>query len=200
MGYLLTAKDSSPVGTKQAQERHESRSVHFSDLALSLVTCANDGVVIFETASKEGAGLSIVYVNQAFSHDTGYRLDELIGKSMQLLEGPKTNLETLARIRAALEAWQPVHEEVLNYKKNGEEIWFAIDLFLISNKDGWFTHWVAMQRNITARKKFEANLGVADRSVRCELYGHYYPVRKQPLYSRYLAALSADELSSLTRW
>lgn len=199
MGYIFSAKGVSPDKSKQTEGRRAYPALHFSDLALSLMTCANDGVVIFETTPSAGADLSIVYVNQAFSNDTGYRLDELVGKSIRLLEGPKTNQETLARIRTALETWQPIHEEVLNYKKNGEEIWFTIDLFLISDEEGEFTHWVAMQRNITARKNLQANLMVIDHSVRCELFGHYYPARKQPLYSRYLAALSARELATLPK-
>ena len=197
MGYLFSAKAARPVKLTTVQDRAERATFHFSDLAQSLMTCANDGVVIFETAPFEQDGLSIVYVNQAFTNDTGYRLGELVGKSMRFLEGPKTNLETLARIRSALENWQPIREEVLNYKKNGEEIWFAIDLFLISNQEGYFTHWVALQRNITARKKLDLNLMATDQSYRCDLVGHYYSARQRPLYSEYLAALNASEAKSL---
>jgi PAS domain S-box-containing protein len=192
MGYFFSTKGISPVNIESTPGRLECSAFHLSDLAQSLMTCANDGVVIFEAATIEEGGLSIVYVNQAFTNDTGYRLSELVGKSMRVFEGPKTNLETLARIRTAIETWQPIREDVLNYKKNGEEIWFATELFLISNQEGYFTHWVALQRNITARKKLDLNLLTTDKSYRCDLFGHYYSARQRPLYSEYLAALNTS--------
>jgi PAS domain S-box-containing protein len=199
MGNFFSAKNAKSVLINQTHDRYESKAVHFSDLAQSLMTCANDGVVIFETTPLDGVDSSIVYVNQAFTNDTGYRTADLIGKSMKILEGPKTNLEALARIRAALRTWQPIREEILSYKKDGQEIWFAIELFLISNQEGLFTHWVSMQRNITARKKLESNLIVTDQSLRCDLFGHYYSARQRPLYLEYLTALGLSEAAHLAK-
>jgi diguanylate cyclase (GGDEF)-like protein/PAS domain S-box-containing protein len=115
---------------------------------------ANDIVVITDV-NYESAGPHIVYVNDAFVKETGYSLQEVIGKNLTILHGPKTDLSTSGRIRAALKKWQPILIDVLNYKKNGKEFWQELNIFPVSNADGLYTHWVAIQRNITERKLSE---------------------------------------------
>jgi hypothetical protein len=38
----------------------------------------------------------------------------------------------------------------LNYKKNGEEFWVNLDSR--SWRKGWYTHWIAVERDITEQK------------------------------------------------
>jgi diguanylate cyclase (GGDEF)-like protein/PAS domain S-box-containing protein len=131
---------------------------HYSDLASRILTCSDDGIVICDAEPAAGLGMRIVYVNEAFSKDSGYAFDEIVGKSPKLLQGPKTDLATLIRIRKSLKAWQPIREEVLNYKKNGEEFWQSLNIFPVANRQGWFTHWVAIQHNVTRRRLAEAQV------------------------------------------
>jgi diguanylate cyclase (GGDEF)-like protein/PAS domain S-box-containing protein len=130
----------------------------YSDLASRILTCSDDGIVICDAELAAGSGMRVVYVNEAFSRDSGYTLDEIVGKSPKILQGPKTDLATLARIRKSLKAWQPIREEVLNYKKNGEEFWQSLNIFPVADSQGWFTHWVSIQHNVTPRKLAEAQV------------------------------------------
>ena len=59
----------------------------------------------------------------------------------------------LDRIRAHLERWEPVREEVLNYTKHGDEIWLELDIVPITDAEGRYTHWISIERNITERKR-----------------------------------------------
>jgi diguanylate cyclase (GGDEF)-like protein/PAS domain S-box-containing protein len=133
-------------------------SEHYSDLASRILTCSDDGIVICDAEPAAGSGVRVVYVNEAFSRDSGYTFDEIVGKSPKILQGPKTDLATLARIRKSLKAWQPIREEVLNYKKNGEEFWQSLNIFPVADSQGWFTHWVAIQHNVTRRRLAEAQV------------------------------------------
>jgi diguanylate cyclase (GGDEF)-like protein/PAS domain S-box-containing protein len=130
-------------------------------LALQVINSSSDIIVISEASLIDKPGPRIVYVNEAFVRETGYSVEEVIGKTPRILQGPKTDQATSRRIRAALEKWQPIREEVLNYKKNGETFWQSLNIFPVADDGGHFTHWVAIQHNITERKLAElANLNL----------------------------------------
>ena len=82
----------------------------------------------------------------------------MIGLTPRLLQGPKTQHEELYRIRQALEKWQPVRSELINYTKSGEEFWLELDIVPMADETGWFTHWIAVERDITARKQADLAL------------------------------------------
>jgi PAS domain S-box-containing protein len=123
---------------------------------LLLQTCMermNDIVVVTEATPIVGDGPKVLYVNPAFEQSTGYKPHEIIGNTPRLLQGPGTRRDVLDRIRASLERWEPVREEVLNYKKNGEELWLELDIVPITNAAGLNTHWISIERDITERKR-----------------------------------------------
>jgi PAS domain S-box-containing protein len=51
-----------------------------------------------------------------------------------------------------------VRAELINYTKGGEEFWLDLDIVPIADAKGWFTHWVAVERDITQRKRAEQAL------------------------------------------
>ena len=63
----------------------------------------------------------IRWVNEDFTHITGYTLPEVIGKKPSLLQGPETEKNTVRRMRRSLEAQVPFKDSVTNYRKNGEK-------------------------------------------------------------------------------
>lgn len=118
----------------------------------------NDIVLITEAEPIDEPGPRIVFVNDAFVRHTGFSREEVIGKSPRLLQGPKTQRAELDRIRQALAAWQPVRAELINYTRDGGEFWVELEIVPIADARGWFTHWVAVQRDVTARKLAEKAL------------------------------------------
>lgn len=153
----------------------EGLAVYFRDITTSrareeqlrlleaAVSRQNDILLITEAEPIEGPdGPRIVYVNDAFVRRTGYSREEVIGRSPRILQGPKTQRHELYRIRKALEAWQPVRAELINYTKSGDEFWLELDIVPIANENGWFTHWVAVERDITERKHAEEDLRIRD--------------------------------------
>ncbi|URD49787.1 PAS domain S-box protein [Chroococcidiopsis sp. CCNUC1] len=121
----------------------------------SVVVNANDAVIITAIAPLEEPGPRIVYVNQAFTDLTGYTCEEVVGRSPRFLQGAKTDKAALKRIRDALQAKKPVQEELINYCKDGSEFWVEISITPIADAAGQYTHFVAIQRNISDRKQAE---------------------------------------------
>jgi PAS domain S-box-containing protein len=124
----------------------------------SSISRLNDMVLITEAEPIGEPGPRIVFVNQAFERRTGYRREDVIGKSPRFLQGPKTQRAELDRIATALRTWQPVQAELINYTSGGEEYWIEMDIVPLMDNKGWFTHWVAVERDITLRKLSEQAL------------------------------------------
>jgi len=102
-----------------------------------------------------GADQRIVYVNDAFSRVTGYASDEAVGRNPSFLQGQDTNQTTREDLRQAIEAGQRVSAEILNYRKSGDPYWVDISIVPVRNRTGAVAHWIAIERDITARKAQE---------------------------------------------
>ncbi|WP_448604143.1 PAS domain S-box protein [Thermoleptolyngbya sp.] len=122
----------------------------------SVVVNTNDAVMIMEVGDP--ANLKIVYVNEAFAHMTGYAPEEVIGKNPAMFQGPGTDREEVARVRADLAQWKSAQLELINYRKDGSEFWVEIEMVPIANQQGDYTHWISVQRDISDRKAAEAAL------------------------------------------
>lgn len=126
----------------------------------SVVVNATDSVVITKAEPRGHPGPRIQYVNPAFTRTTGYTLEDVIGKSPRLLQGPLSGREGPNRIKVALEAWEPVEVELLNYRKDGTTFWVELSISPVCDETGWYTHWVSVQRDVTERKAHEENIAL----------------------------------------
>ncbi|MBN9497301.1 MAG: PAS domain S-box protein [Alphaproteobacteria bacterium] len=118
-----------------------------------------DILMITEAEPIDGpSGPKIIYVNDAFERRTGYAREEVLGRTPRILQGPNTQRSELDRIRRSLERWEPVRGELINYTKSGEEFWLELDIVPVADPTGWFTHWVAVERDVTERRRAEKAL------------------------------------------
>lgn len=147
------------LNLKSNHDDENHHKIHESlKLAFSIINSATDVIIICEAEPIDEPGPRIVYVNDVFEKNTGYSAEEVLGKTPRILQGPKTSRATLRRILDAMEKWQPICEDILNHKKNGEEFWINLSIFPIADKNGKFTHWVSIQRNIKDSKQHETTL------------------------------------------
>ncbi|WP_018145509.1 PAS domain-containing sensor histidine kinase [Thioalkalivibrio sp. AKL6] len=137
------------------EERKQQQELKLLRAAISRI---NDIVLITEAEPVEYPGPRIIFANEAFERRTGYTRDEAIGNTPRMLQGPGTQPAELRRIRRALEQWRPVRAELLNYTKSGEELWLELDIVPLADETGWFTHWVSVERDITAKRAVEREL------------------------------------------
>ena len=138
-GYAIRMIGSMQDITKIKEEEHHLR------LMESVVSNTNDSVIITEIKND----YPIVYVNEAFTKMTGYNLHDVKGKNPRILQGPKTNKETLDKISNALKNWESSQATTINYKKNGNDFWVNFSISPIVNEKGEYTHWISVERDVT---------------------------------------------------
>lgn len=124
----------------------------------SVATNTNDAVLITEAKPFDLPGPKILYVNEAFTKMTGYSAEEVMGKTPRILQGPLSDQNELKRLSKAIRNWESCEITTINYKKNGEPFWNNFSLSPVADETGWFTHWVAIERDVTAQKNVEENL------------------------------------------
>lgn len=109
-----------------------------------------NAVVITDAAGRA------TWVNPGFYRQTGYRFDEVRGRRPGgLLQGPKTNLATVAEMRKALAAHESFDVEILNYHKSGRPFWVHITCNPLIGRSGQLEGYVAIQSDIGKIKEAE---------------------------------------------
>lgn len=125
----------------------------------SVVKHANDIVLVTEAQKITGPDHpKIVYVNKAFENLTGYSAEEVIGKTPRILQGPETSDEAKACIKQAIENYEPVHCQLLNYAKDGTQYWIELNIFPLKNFLGEVVYFAAIERDISLQKLREDKL------------------------------------------
>lgn len=88
----------------------------------------------------------IIWVNQDFTEITGYTLSEVIGfKPGDILQGPKSEPEAIARLKKGLLEEMPIKDEITNYRKNGEEYLCKLVIHPIFDGNRNLTHFIAFE-------------------------------------------------------
>ena len=106
----------------------------------------------------QAPGYPIEYVNPAFEQITGYTAAEVIGKNPGFMHGQDRDQPGLAVLRALLQQQAEGHAVVRNYRKDGTPYWSDTYVAPVKNDAGEVTHFVAAKYDITATKRYEAEL------------------------------------------
>ncbi len=133
---------------------------------LELAAAYADFSVIITTAELVFPGPQFLYVNSAFTRMTGYSVSELLGKTPRILQGPKTDANTLRLLRESLSSGQDFIARAINYKRDGTP--FELEWIISHLKDsyGETTHYVALQRDITGHERAQNELHRYDNELR----------------------------------
>ena len=123
-------------------QRADDEARRLSDAALKAVS---QGVVIADAAHR------VVWVNDAFAAATGYVAADVLGKTLQDLQGPSTDPATVSAICAALRDGAEFSGEIQSHRRDGSPFWN--DLTISPVRDGLqrLTHFALVVRDVSAR-------------------------------------------------
>ncbi len=114
--------------------------------------------VLITSAQLDPPGPEILFVNPALCAMTGYSREEILQKTPRILQGPKSDRAMLQRLRDTLGRGETFSGETVNYRKDGAEYYVEWDITPIRAGSGAISHFLSIQRNVTARKLAEDQL------------------------------------------
>lgn len=100
----------------------------------------------------------IEYVNPQFTQITGYALDDVRGKKPNLLRSEFTSNETHKELWQTILAGDIWIGELYNKKRDGQYFWVSSSIAPVRDEADQITHFVAIQEDITQKKKNQAEL------------------------------------------
>ena len=150
----------------QASQAARMRAEESLRLMQAVVENSRDGILVTEADNIDLPRPRIVYANPAMLHHTGYAPAELVGQNPRIFQGPSTDRATLDRLRDCIAANEPVMVELLNYAKDGTAYWVELSVAPLLTPSGNVTHYISIQRDISARKLSEQALKESEERFR----------------------------------
>ena len=132
-----------PVGHRPRPRRRKE-----SDLMRRALASMSSGVSLIDVTEPDQP---LVYVNAAFERLTSYQAAEVLGRSWKLSEGAETDPQTAARLHAAVERGEELRVPVRHHRRDGTAYWSEMLMAPVYAKDGLVTHYLAVQKDITAK-------------------------------------------------
>jgi diguanylate cyclase (GGDEF)-like protein/PAS domain S-box-containing protein len=121
-------------------------------LAASVFSSAREGITITDPAG------TILDVNEAFTHITGFSREEVLGKNPRTLNSGLQDAEFYEAMYADLRTKDHWFGELWNRRKSGELYAEMLTISAVRDSLGRLTHYVAMFFDITTIKEHQAQL------------------------------------------
>jgi diguanylate cyclase (GGDEF)-like protein/PAS domain S-box-containing protein len=117
------------------------------DILIGILGLIDQGVLI------AGQDRRVLYANPAFTRLSGYDYAEIVGRKCAFLQGPDTDRQTVARIRASLDRGLIFKGTILNYRKTGESFWNELTITPFRDERAGVDYYIGLQRDISVVAK-----------------------------------------------
>lgn len=121
-----------------------------------------NGIVI--TDADAAASYRVQFANPAFCAMTGYSADELVGRTLKMLQGPDTDQAVIEHLRACLREERFFEGGTTNYRKDGTPYIVRWNISPVRDRNGVLTHFVSVQQDVTARVSAEQRSRVLEQA------------------------------------
>ncbi len=128
----------------------------FGDLAFA--NGKSEALVSANGSSPDETDPPIVYANQAFEEMTGYREEELLGRTVDVLKGPETDPSVINALQNPDEGEWAWEGETINYRKDGSPYVAHWNTTSVQAKEAEVEYRASIQRDVTDRREMEERL------------------------------------------
>ncbi len=118
---------------------------------LSLIAYSDDAIIITDTQGK------IIWANPSFERISEFSSNMVSGQPVTFLCGTFTDREVIDQIHHSIREGRSFAGDVLQYRRSGNPFWISLSLTPVQH-EGAVTHFVAVLRDITARKEIERQI------------------------------------------
>ncbi|ALO46891.1 ATP-binding protein [Pseudohongiella spirulinae] len=131
--------------------REQKREIQSEILRLSQVASqTTNGVVITDIDGR------VRWINEGFSRLAGYTLEEIKGLSPgRILQGEESDRRVADQMARAVKDREPFDVELINYHKSGRPYWVHISCNPLLNESSELEGFIAIESDITDRKRLE---------------------------------------------
>lgn len=132
--------------------------IHLDPEVLQAVLGQLYNAVMVTEARLDPPGPRILYANPAFARQTGYSIEELIGQTPRILQGPDTDPELLRALRRRLDRSLPFEGRTVNYRKDGKPYHVEWNISPVRNKDGGTRYFISVQHDVSELVRAQSKL------------------------------------------
>ncbi len=118
-------------------------------LAASVYKNSSEGMMITDAETR------IIAINSAFTHVTGYTLEDVLGKTPSILKSGRQSAEFYQDMWAQIGATGYWRGELWNRRKDGQDYAERLTINVEKQNDGSIYRYIALFSDITEQKKFE---------------------------------------------
>jgi PAS domain S-box-containing protein len=139
------------VGALQDNTKAVKREDHLG-LLEKLVAGAKDAILMAKVHNDNFLDSEIIYANSSFQELFGYDSSDIIGKTPLEFYVTDKNKAEFTDLNKKLKNWDPVEIDLLNFTKQNVEFWNNLSITPIMDDQGWYTHWVVINRDVNDLK------------------------------------------------
>jgi PAS domain S-box-containing protein len=143
-GTLMTVAGRDLVARRRAAQQLKLQAAALNAAATSILITDRQGV--------------ITWCNPAFAEMTGYTPQEVIGQNPRILKSGRHELAFYQHLWRRIMAGRNWHGEIINKRKDGSLYTQEITITPVRDAGGAITHFVAIEQDISQRKRAEAEL------------------------------------------
>jgi PAS domain S-box-containing protein len=118
----------------------------------------------------------IIWVNPAYTRLSGYSPEDVLGQTPRLFKSGQHDATFYRDLWATILSGQVWQGEMINRRKDGSLYTEGQTITPVRDRDGEITHFIAIKRDITQRKRMESELQDAERRYRLLFESHPWPM------------------------
>ncbi len=157
VGYAGTLQDITNTKELQLQMHRQKEMLELSKVEFTKFTKIAQRINVVIVLCDPG--YRITWVNDSFVKLTGFPLREVNGKEpIAILSGPDTAVDSVDKLKKAIQQGKSLRTEIVFYAKNGNKIWLDLKMETLFDKDGNIIGYLTIQNDITKKKMTEKDV------------------------------------------